>query len=879
MPRQLTTVLRPTLFLIVLCQCFTVRAGVVLALDPEVEPRNTLTLQAGAGRYGGPALEVRSDPAAGASCLFEEPRLLVAPNRYRVEAWVKATGHSPKISLVQYDASTGDECRRYSLVFLDDSNRADSGAKWRYGACDLAWEDEHKVFPINIELSAHGKDFLVDSLSVVGLDSLVSNGDFTAIEAASEEKDVINVPRGWRRKYGGPARDKEAEGSFLVEKTERGSMLLVQKSEGAFALLAMPMTAPGDVQGFAARATLAASSDLMPSLALLQYGRQGLQHECRATKVLRLPGETILSTGPVEREPSADRIHLLLRFPREAGAYRVRSVEVVALGGQDADLTILVDQVGYDSSEPFRFIVATQLFPTSGIGEFSMKGAGAQTYTGPLVALGRAVGQDAGDWGAYYFEGVVKGLAPGTYALQATLGNQAGSLDSITVGPQLRLHETGEPAYRFYSVQRCGCEVSGWHGPCHMDDAILPDGTHVDVTGGYHNAGDYHKHMDDNTPVSVYGMVSAYAASKDFFDGIDRDKNARADLLDEAIWGAEWLRKMVNPKTGHIWMNVTNDIDYYGIPENDTDGIVGTGDDRVIGTADPWSLGAFTIAAWAVLSRHIPDTTYLHDAEKLWAVYEDRILGGHNPRHVFSALELYQATGNETYLSAAKQVTHNLFALQDEEGWFAQGPGGGPMFRIVDEGTIPAALARFALEQPDSELGRRARECVKRYFHWSFTMGDNPFGVIRHRADGQPFYFKGRDGWFGGNNSAYCSVAWAAYLASRVFQDEPDFSRLLQAHATNQIRWILGMNPLNLCMFEGKGNSERIRYYHLYAEIPGHHRGAVPGAIPNGIIREPGNADRPWFDLRTGTGTLPCPESAEPWLPHNAYYLLMLSAM
>ena len=144
---------------------------------------------------------------------------------------------------------------------------------------------------------------------------------------------------------------------------------------------------------------------------------------------------------------------------------------------------------------------------------------------------------------------------------------------------------------------------------------------------------------------------------------------------------------------------------------------------------------------------------------------------------------------------------------------------------------------------------------------------------------GQPFYFNSRDNWFGGNNSAYCSVAWAAYLASRVFQDEPDFSKRLQAHATKQIRWILGMNPLNLCMFEGKGNSERIRYYHLYAEIPGHSRGAVPGAIPNGIIREPGNADRPWFDLRTGTGTLPCPESAEPWLPHNAYYLLMLSAM
>ena len=91
------------------------------------------------------------------------------------------------------------------------------------------------------------------------------------------------------------------------------------------------------------------------------------------------------------------------------------------------------------------------------------------------------------------------------------------------------------------------------------------------------------------------------------------------------------------------------------------------------------------------------------------------------------------------------------------------------------------------------------------------------------------------------------------------------------------VHWILGMNPLDLCMLEGKGTSERIYYHHLYAEIPGHERGAVPGAIPNGIIRPPDNSDRPWFDLRTGPGSLPGAESTEPWLPHNAHYLLMLS--
>ena len=203
---------------------------------------------------------------------------------------------------------------------------------------------------------------------------------------------------------------------------------------------------------------------------------------------------------------------------------------------------------------------------------------------------------------------------------------------------------------------------------------------------------------------------------------------------------------------------------------------------------------------------------------------------------------------------------------------------GGPVFRIVDEGTIPAALARYALARPKSPLAGSVKRSLSDYFRWSFRMGDNPFRLIRNYTGEQPFYFKSQEDWFGGANSAYASTAWAAYLAARVFDDDLAFRRELESHAANQVHWILGMNPLNLCMFEGKGNSDRIHYHHLYALIPGHPRGAVPGAIPNGIIRTPGNADRPWFDLRSEAGAPPGAQSAEPWLPHNAYYLLMLSA-
>jgi len=89
-------------------------------------------------------------------------------------------------------------------------------------------------------------------------------------------------------------------------------------------------------------------------------------------------------------------------------------------------------------------------------------------------------------------------------------------------------------------------------------------------------------------------------------------------------------------------------------------------------------------------------------------------------------------------------------------------------------------------------------------------MADNPFGLIRHVAGEEPFFFKSRDDWFGGFNSACCSTAWAGFMAARVFEDEADFSRRLDVHSANQVHWILGMNPLNLCMLSAHDNPSPI---------------------------------------------------------------------
>jgi hypothetical protein len=820
--------------------------------------------------------------------------------------WVKAEGVGCQLDFVLVDGQGHERGRRKIVSSQKTRSQVELGNEsgelaWTYGACDLAVDEPVEGLACNIEVSISDAQICIDKLKVSTSESILTNGDFQFLDLPASGERHNNTPRGWRRMISPDSEDPQADGSFAVEEQGGERVLTVTKGEGTFLISATPIVIPDETESFVARAYLkkpdlpapAVSTLIPPGIVLRQYGAYGLLKEDRSQDPVS--GETLVSTGRLPLVSDADRLLLILAFPRQTGTWRIRTVEFIPLVERRPNVHLYTDQVGYDTGGPLRFVVASTFFPADGAGRFVLKSQQKTAYQGLLIPLGRVEGEHGSDWGSYYFAGTVNDVASGSYVLEVGVGDSQATAQPVQVGPRLHMRETGELAYRFYSIQRCGCEVPGWHGPCHMDDAKLPDGRHVDATGGYHNAGDMHKHMGDNTPVSVYGMVCAYESDPAFFDTLDRDGNHRADILDEAVWGADWMLKMVDSATGRIWMNVTNDIDYYGIPEHDTDGIPGNRDDRVINTNDPGDLGAYTIAAWAVLGRRLNMPVYLDAARKLWAVYEDRILAAYEPRQVFAAIELYRSTGEAKYLSMAERIAGKLLELQNAvgdgarlsapgdgarlsaPGWFARAPGGPPEMKIVDEGVIPAALARFALEKPASPLKSRIRESLRAYFAWTFRLADNPFGLLRNYTGVEPFYFKARDDWFGGSSSEYLSVAWAANLSAAVFKDDPAMAVRLQSCAANQVHWILGMNPMDLCMFEGKGTSEHIYYHHLYAEIPGHERGAVPGAIPNGIIRPPDNSDRPWFDLRTGPGSLPGAESAEPWLPHNACYLLMLS--
>lgn len=100
---------------------------------------------------------------------------------------------------------------------------------------------------------------------------------------------------------------------------------------------------------------------------------------------------------------------------------------------------------------------------------------------------------------------------------------------------------------QFFKVQRCGYTNPLQHDICHIYDAtslILGNDTlniHKDVTGGWHDAGDYVKFFN-TTAYSTYLLLFAYEFDKGKFS-YDKNKNWVPDILEEAKVGLDWLKR------------------------------------------------------------------------------------------------------------------------------------------------------------------------------------------------------------------------------------------------------------------------------------------------------------------------------------------------
>ncbi|MBS1682455.1 MAG: glycoside hydrolase family 9 protein [Bacteroidetes bacterium] len=128
---------------------------------------------------------------------------------------------------------------------------------------------------------------------------------------------------------------------------------------------------------------------------------------------------------------------------------------------------------------------------------------------------------------------------------------------------------------------------------CHTQDgyvlygkkANLKDSTHFDVVGGWHDASDYLQYATTSAN-ATYHLLAAYRDFPNVFadhqlaNGLD-GKNGRADVLDEANWGLDWLLKM-HPEEHIMFNQIADDRDHISMRIPRMDSAYGRGYERPV---------------------------------------------------------------------------------------------------------------------------------------------------------------------------------------------------------------------------------------------------------------------------------------------------------
>lgn len=125
---------------------------------------------------------------------------------------------------------------------------------------------------------------------------------------------------------------------------------------------------------------------------------------------------------------------------------------------------------------------------------------------------------------------------------------------------------------------------------CHTHDGYtlygpMPDSTHIDVSGGWHDASDYLQYSTTSAN-AAWHLLAAYrdfpAVFKDHHkaNGLD-GKNGVPDVLDEARWGLDWLLKM-HPRADLLFNQLGDDRDHMGMRIPKEDNFYGKGFERPV---------------------------------------------------------------------------------------------------------------------------------------------------------------------------------------------------------------------------------------------------------------------------------------------------------
>ncbi|NNL95117.1 MAG: glycoside hydrolase family 9 protein, partial [Xanthomonadales bacterium] len=219
-------------------------------------------------------------------------------------------------------------------------------------------------------------------------------------------------------------------------------------------------------------------------------------------------------------------------------------------------------------------------------------------------------------------------------------------------------NEVVRTAMRTFYLQRCNTEkttefAGDWADPaqCHMTDVLTEqasghtDHGDFDLTGGWHDAGDYNKYVWRAVSTAVVPLLRAHADNPGVFhDGdlnIPESGNGVPDVLDEIRYELDWMLKMQLPDgsvlhqmhvPGFAWdspPSADTNVRYYHDPNNESAAVfAGTLAhasrvfDSIGETAYAATLESAALDAWAWLEPRAADPDAAIHEVKAWAAAE-----------------------------------------------------------------------------------------------------------------------------------------------------------------------------------------------------------------------------------------------------------------
>lgn len=416
--------------------------------------------------------------------------------------------------------------------------------------------------------------------------------------------------------------------------------------------------------------------------------------------------------------------------------------------------------------------------------------------------------------------------------------------------------------FNYFPTQRCGDSLTGWHAPCHLDDARRVDtGEHIDLTGGWHQSCDLRKWMF-GTPFGLVGLSQLGMLKHPRWD--------RDQIAGEVHWGNRYFHNMVRPDGGIM--------DHIVVPVQ--------WEKRDVYPNDPPVCATYLmIVGQAMAGRYLSDKDPEHAkkcldvAQRVWRYVTDPASppGPYRPKIVpkfhdwligffdnyyrgsalergdalFAAIKLYEATKNAAFLDQACALANDLVKLQIG-GDVAANPAAA-CFRVgPDRDEITGAslfgamgLAELALLRPEHADAPKWKQAVVLMASQKCNASErNPWGLIPSYwyADrpgaGRPggtaryryfFRFQGPNGSILlGPNHDILGNALFLLRANRLTGDRRSFDV-----ACRQIDWVLGCNPFDASTVEGVGLNQPVRFVNGNEFFPPTPQ--IPGAVMTGI--------------------------------------------